>query len=238
MKIRCLIVLIIISATLTDCKSSKIIKPQLLYPSKTTKTKYHNDYAITHYPKRIKLFKDNPLNFGDIVLLGNSIVEGGGDWSKKLNISNVRNRGIGGDITDGVLARLNEIIHFKPKIVFLLIGVNDLDNLVYQKEIPSINYIANNILKIASKIRSGSPKTKIYIQTILPSLDSKLNLEIDKLNIILAKSANRKDFKIIDLHSSFLNEKKNPNKSLYKDRLHLNDKGYAIWVGVLQNYFN
>ena len=43
------------------------------------------------------------------------------------------NRGISGDFTNGVLARLEEITHYKPKAIFLLIGVNDLfeDNTFY-----------------------------------------------------------------------------------------------------------
>jgi hypothetical protein len=58
----------------------------------------------------IREFKSNPLNFNDIVFLGNSITESGKDWSKRLNYPNIKNRGIGGDVTDGVLARLDEII--------------------------------------------------------------------------------------------------------------------------------
>ncbi len=36
-----------------------------------------------------------PLNFNDIVFLGNSITAEGKDWSERLNYPNVRNRGIG-----------------------------------------------------------------------------------------------------------------------------------------------
>ena len=66
------------------------------------------------------------MNFNEIVFIGNSITEGGKNWSEKFNIPNIRNRGIGGDVTDGVLERLGEIIFFKPKAVFILIGINDL----------------------------------------------------------------------------------------------------------------
>ena len=51
------------------------------------------------------------------------------------------NRG-GGDTTDGVLARLDEIIYFKPKAV-LLIGINDLWN--NPQTDSSIKRIGNNI---------------------------------------------------------------------------------------------
>ena len=58
-----------------------------------------------------------------IIFIGNSITEGGKNWSEKFNIPNIRNRGISGDVTDGVLERLDEIIFFKPKAVFILIGI-------------------------------------------------------------------------------------------------------------------
>jgi hypothetical protein len=60
------------------------------------------------------------LNFGEIVFIGNSITEGGKNWSEKFNIPNIRNRGIGGDVTDGVLERLGEII-FLNQIPFLFL---------------------------------------------------------------------------------------------------------------------
>jgi hypothetical protein len=60
------------------------------------------------------------LNFGEIVFIGNRITEGGKNWSEKFNIPNIRNRGIGGDVTDGVLERLGEII-FLNQIPFLFL---------------------------------------------------------------------------------------------------------------------
>ena len=59
--------------------------------------------------------------------MGNSITAGGGNWSLRLDYPNIKNRGIGGDTTDGVLARLDEVIYFQPEAVFLLIGINDLE---------------------------------------------------------------------------------------------------------------
>ena len=50
----------------------------------------------------------------------------------KLGIENVRNRGISGDVTDGVLLRLGELIKYKPTSIFIMIGINDLFNLHYQ----------------------------------------------------------------------------------------------------------
>ena len=97
-----------------------------LYPKNDLIIKSQDDWGKKNYKKVIEEFKEKPLNLNDIVFLGNSITAGGNDWSERLNIPNIKNRGIGGDTTDGVIARLDEIIYFKPKAVFLLIGINDL----------------------------------------------------------------------------------------------------------------
>ena len=86
------------------------------------------------------------------------ITAGGGDWGERLNYSNIRNRGISGDVSDGVMARINEIIYFKSKAVFLLIGINDLWN--FSPDTPSSEYIGENIIKIAEKIKNWITKNK------------------------------------------------------------------------------
>src|SRR5215470_2383681 len=58
-----------------------------------------------HYSQRIAIFEQEPIDSGRIIFLGNSITEGG-NWKKLLDDSTVINRGIGGDITFGVLKRL------------------------------------------------------------------------------------------------------------------------------------
>ena len=137
-----------------------------LYPSEDLTIQNHDDWGGEYYKKMIREFKSKPLKFNDIVFLGNSITEGGKDWSKRLNYSNIKNRGIGGDVTDGVLARLDEIIYFKPKAVFLLIGINDLYN--NSPSTPSPEYVGNNIVKIANVIKNNSPNTQVFVQTTLP----------------------------------------------------------------------
>ena len=74
---------------------------------------------------RVSLFKDTP-GFADIVMLGDSLSEAG-NWSELLTGMKVINRGIGSDTSAGVLARLPEIIARRPKLVFIMIGENDLE---------------------------------------------------------------------------------------------------------------
>ena len=64
-----------------------------------------------HYYKRFLQFMDEPaIGNKDIVMLGNSLTENGGDWAARLGNKNVRNRGIIGDEVMCVYDRLHQIL--------------------------------------------------------------------------------------------------------------------------------
>lgn len=215
-------------------------KKAALYPSKAVVSRYHNDWTQRHYSDRIKVFKKEPLNQGEIIFIGNSITEQGRDWSVRFGIDHIRNRGIAGDLTDGALKRLDEITYSKPNAVFILLGVNDLfnrhhaeggnDRFKYDKIVPSPQYVGKNILKIAKAIRQKSPATKIYIRTVLPTRRDYLKEDIVALNWIIKKNQRKGKYTVIDLYEEFVDEDGAMKKELTKDGVHLNDKGYECWV--------
>lgn len=204
-----------------------------LYPSEDLVFKYHDDWGKKNYKKVIKEFKKTPLKLNDIVFLGNSITAGGNDWSERLNYPNIKNRGIGGDTTDGVLARIDEIIYFKPIAVFLLIGINDIWN-NGSPSIPPPEYIGNNINNIVEFIKGNCPETKIYVQTILP-IEKEIFIEsIKKVNKIIKSNQINEKYEVIDLYSLFANENGLMIKELSTDGIHLNEKGYQKWVEFIK----
>ena len=225
------ILLLAVIISISSCTNNASIDH--LYPSEDLIIRNHDDWGEGNYKKVIKEFKSNPLNFGDVVFLGNSITEGGKNWSKRLNYPNIKNRGIGGDVTDGVLARLDEIIYFKPKAVFLLIGINDLWNNSSPND-PSSEYIANNITKISQVINVQTPKTKIYVQTILPIENEQYKNNILKVNEIIKASEKDNPYQIIDLYSIFANENGLIKSELSTDGIHLNEEGYNTWVEFIK----
>lgn len=219
-----------------------------LYPNINTKIKYQQDWQKDFYYKKLSEFEVSPIGFNKIVFLGNSITQGLLRHTDKLSGNNIVNRGISGDHTDGVLARLEEIIHYKPQAVFLLIGVNDLfeDNRSRPERTPE--YVANNIFLISDIINKKSPNTKIFTQTIIPInnnqyLTEKPNIEflhadyspsineqINEVNKILKSNLS---LNIIDLHSTFLNEDLQLNPKFSTDGVHLNDLGYQNWIDII-----
>ena len=203
-----------------------------LYPAPDTTILYQSGWTKTHYPKRIAEFKQNPLNQHDIVFIGNSITEQGGAWDKRLGSGIVKNRGISGDVTAGVLKRLGEIGHYRPKAVFLLIGINDLSN---DQSTPE--YVANNIHAIAAALHQATPRTKIYVQTILPTTNEKLAAKIKQTNDLL-KSQTGPNFTLLDTHALFADDHDLMKKELTRDGLHLTEVGYQLWAGYLKRYIH
>ena len=95
----------------------------------------------TYYHQRVSHFKTLPKTTNDIVFVGNSISDGG-EWSELFADIRIKNRGISGDISAGVLNRIDEIADRKPKKVFVMIGTNDLSRNT------STDSIFKNITKI------------------------------------------------------------------------------------------
>lgn len=187
------------------------------------------------YKQRVELFKKEPVVEGKILFLGNSITQGG-DWKKLLNDSTIINRGIGGDITFGILKRIDDITKRKPSKVFLLIGINDISKNI------SDEVILENIFSIVNKIRSGSQKTQIYVQSIFPLNPSfeKFPKNYDKqehvitLNTQLQKFADRMKYTFVNLYPEFLDKENRLEAKYSSDGLHLNAAGYTRWVSVLK----
>ena len=216
-----------------------IEKMEKLYPNKDVVSRYHTSWTKMHYKERIQAFKNDPLEMGEIVFIGNSITERGKNWAERFNIPHIRNRGIAGDIADGILARLDEIVYFKPKAVFILIGINDLSNIHHEENgrdlkrneiIPSVAYIGRNILKISKRIHRNSPNTKIYVRTVLPSRKEYLKEDILSLNNIIKKNEGKAYYEVIDLYSQFVDEEGYLKKDYTFDGTHVNKKAYEKWV--------
>ena len=219
------------------------LKP--LYPEKDYFIKYQQEWQMSLYNKKIDEFKINPIGEGKIVFLGNSITEAGGDWNVRFGTDNIVNRGISGDITEGVLSRLDEIIYYKPIAIFLLIGIND----IFDANIPGRHkitpeYVSNNIFSIVETVLDKTPHTKIFIQTILPVNDKiytrengffpnhavPLSKQILDINSLLKEKSMSRPFMLIDLHSAFIDDNGLLDEKFTTDGVHLSGSGYDNWV--------
>ena len=193
---------------------------------------------FAHYYKRFLQFMDEPaITSKDIVMLGNSLTEGGGDWGKRLGKDNVINRGISGDEVMGVYDRLHQILPGKPAKLFLLIGVNDVSHDL------STDSIVYRIDQTLTRIQKESPETKVYLQSLLPINESfnrykrltNKTYQIPEINARLETLAKEKKITFINLYPLFTEKGTNVlKKELTYDGLHLNDEGYKVWVDAIK----
>jgi lysophospholipase L1-like esterase len=189
------------------------------------------------YKQRLDQFAKEPVVENRIIFLGNSITQIG-DWKKLLNDTAVLNRGIAGDITFGILNRLDEIIMRKPAKVFLLIGINDIG-----KDIPD-TVVAENIGKIAGRLQKEVPSVKIYIQSILPVNPMVPNFpqhydkqeHILRANRMIRKVAKRLNIPFVNIHDLFVDAQGRLDVKYTMDGLHLKPggDGYTKWVAYLK----
>ncbi|MES2429035.1 MAG: family 20 glycosylhydrolase [Bacteroidota bacterium] len=191
----------------------------------------------TFYQQRSSLFRVLPQSKGDIIFLGNSITNGN-EWDELFNDANIKNRGISGDGTLGVLNRLDEVTVRKPGKIFLLIGVNDLAA-GYQPD-----SVVQKIFLITKKIHEQSPGTKLYIQSLLPvnnafnKFPNHVNKseQIKQVNVLLQKGAALYSYNFIDLYPSFCNTDGKLDTLYTNDGLHEKGAGYMLWKHLIYPY--
>ncbi|HUC83392.1 MAG TPA: family 20 glycosylhydrolase, partial [Flavisolibacter sp.] len=191
---------------------------------------YPDSIFSTYYHQRVTHFKTLPATKGDVIFLGNSITDGG-EWSELFNDLKLKNRGISGDVTAGVLHRIDEVAQRKPAKVFLLIGTNDLARGI------APDSVVKNILLIASYLKQQTPSTQLYVQSILPvnSLFNKFgghtskSAQIREVNQKLQQQSARYTYTFVDLFMPFADKEGRLKVELTNDGLHLTGPGYLLW---------
>ena len=181
------------------------------------------------------MFNAMPSKSNSIIFLGDSITEGC-KWNELFNDSNILNRGIGGDTTEGVLNRIDEVIRHTPKKLFIAIGTNDISRGF------STDKIIANYRAIINKVKLASPSTAIYVQSILPvcikpfSVFSHNNKGILAVNSALEPLCKELGIPYLDVHSKFKDENGKLKSNLTNDGLHLLGDGYLIWKDLIEEY--
>ncbi|MDR0658284.1 MAG: serine hydrolase [Mediterranea sp.] len=192
-----------------------------------------------YYYDCVERFKsEEPVGKKDIVFLGNSLTEGG-KWTELLGKKHIRNRGISGDVAMGIYDRLHQILPGQPKKIFFQTGANDVSHDL------TVDSIVMAITHVVNRIQRESPKTKLYLQSLLPinesfgrygRLTGKTDM-IPAINARLAEVAKERDIPFINLYPLFIKPETNVlREELTGDGLHLNEEGYRIWAEALKPY--
>jgi len=176
-----------------------------------------------------------------IVLLGDSITDyfriGEFYFDKRIY-----NRGISGDTSAGVLARIKESVYdLKPEKVFLLIGTNDIARPHYSEE-----KTANNIADIVRGINENCQDSIVYVESVYPvnsnikdsSVYGRKNELVESLNTRIQSEIKHLKAEYINVYPLMQDGGGDLKAAYTYDGLHLNGVGYKKVVEILKPYLD
>lgn len=166
---------------------------------------------------------------GDVVMVGDSLTDNA-RWDDMFPDAKIVNRGIAGDDTTGVLARIDTLIATGAKKAFIMLGTNDIDRGM------SAEGIVNNIGNIAGQLNEAGMEIIIESTLLSGKRYHQKNSMINEINRQLAILCKARNYHYIDINQALAaSGLLNPEYSL--DDTHINHKGYAAWRQEIAGFF-
>lgn len=165
----------------------------------------------------------------DVVFFGDSHTTGG-DFQKAFPEVKSINLGYIGEDVKGMLRRVDAIATLHPKKVFLMAGINGLQ----QQSLSDFEYW---YAALVDSILSAVPEAELYIESILPVTsysDYCDNEKIREANAILQRMAEERGLTYVDIYSQYAVDGALPD-SMSEDGLHLTEEAYSTWYNELKN---
>jgi lysophospholipase L1-like esterase len=180
---------------------------------------YHETYEIKN-----RLFSEYSERNYKIVMLGDSITEGVA-WNELLGITDIANRGISGDTTQGILNRLQDIYKINPQICFIMAGINDIGKGI------SVDVITQNMERIIINLKNNGI-TVVVQSTLYVAKNERnwksINAQVKRLNLWLEDYCTDNKTTFLDLNKILsIDDALNPEYTY--DGVHLFGVGYKHW---------
>lgn len=160
-----------------------------------------------------------------IFFLGHSLIEFF-DWQARFPEHEVHNLGRAGETTEGLLSRTKEIIRSLagPDFIFIMTGINDIAMEDFDFVLP--------LGAIIGLLKGAYPNSRIVLMNILPvRLEWIPEASLRRANEALRSLAEDTGIGHLDIHGAFVRE--GAGGCLLPDGVHLNEKGYALWSGLI-----
>ena len=200
--------------------------------------------APDHYRECLALFESQPASPDAIILLGDSLTEFA-NWGYLLQGSStspgptenrvILNRGIAGDMIEGMILRLDELVRHKPSGIFLMAGCN---NFVKHPSI-TVEQVWEAYRQLISRIGELMPHAGLHIASTLPlnpisgDYYQGINRKITELNKLLqlnSSDLNQFRYTYYDMVPELSDTNGFLRQDLTIDGCHLNPAGYRIWT--------
>ena len=166
----------------------------------------------------------------NIVFAGDSLTDYC-EWNEILGDISVANRGIAGDVSEGLLNRLDTVISCEPMKIFIMIGTNDLTHNI------EVDEIIENYRVIIAELHGALPDCVVYLESVLPTSNAVKNQKIQELNGKANSYAEKYDYvEFIDLYGEFVGSDGLIQSEYTIEGVHLTDAGYDLWMSLIERY--
>lgn len=174
---------------------------------------------------------------GMILFIGSSSFRLWKSAKEDFNNPNIVNRAFGGATLPDVINYQDDVVlKYSPKKIFIYCGENDIAS--SDKVTPEV--VLGNFKTLYQSIRNRFPDTPIIFVSIKPCI-----LRWSMKDRMMAANSLIKDYLSHEKNTAFVNiwdkmlENGEPMKDIFiEDNLHMNKKGYAIWLKELAPLVN
>ena len=168
---------------------------------------------------------------GAVLFIGSSSIRLWKTLADDFPGQRVLNRGFGGSqITDSVRYAGRIVIPYKPRLIVLYAGGNDIN------AGKSPEQVFDDYGRFVARIRAVLPETPIAYISIAPNPARWAQVDRVRAANALIEAHTRTDTRLafIDVFPRMLGANGEPLPDIYvADRLHMNAKGYEIWRGIV-----
>ncbi|NMH26234.1 GDSL-type esterase/lipase family protein [Flavobacterium solisilvae] len=176
-------------------------------------------------------------NDGMLLFIGSSSFRLWKDVKSDFNNQNILNRAFGGaTLLDLIYFQNDVVLKYKPKKIFIYCGENDIAS--SEKVTPKM--VFKRYKTFYKTLRKQFPETPIIFVSLKPAI-SRWHMK-DRMmatnKLISQFMKNKKNATFVNIWDDMI-ENGEPRKDIYiHDNLHMNAKGYAIWVEKMNALVN
>lgn len=174
---------------------------------------------------------------GAVLFMGSSSIRLWSTLAQDFSEIPVINRGFGGSlIQDSTLYADRIAIPYKPKMIVLCAGTNDL---AYGNKKPT--QVLQEFKDFVAKIHAALPDTRVVYISINPTV-ARWNQEAEILEtnhlieeFIFKTNSKTEKLNFINSHAQILTADGQPQPKLLRDdHLHFNTEGYKVWTSIVK----
>lgn len=216
-------IILIASIVLISCS------PLSKYQDRPDVLSWENDIQKFEQLDKSETYPDNAILFA-----GSSSIRLWSTLEKDMAPYPVIQRGFGGSRLSDLAVYANRIFNPHPYSAIVLFVANDITGSDQDKSPHEVAILFRNVLRT---IRRSHPETPVFWIEITPTaLRWKVWNEIQKANLMIKEICeNQKNTYYIKTDFGFLLTNGKPDDELFRDdKLHLNEKGYAVWTQIIK----